>query len=890
LVLRGEAGIGKSALLDYLADNAPGCRIARTAGVESEMELAFAGLQQLCSPLLHGLERLPGPQRTALSTAFGLSTGVPPDPFFVGLATLSLLCAVGEDEPLLCLVDDAQWLDSASAMTLAFVARRLLAEPVGLVFAVREPAPEPTLRGFPDLPVRGLEHADARAVLGTALRAPLEPAVQDGILAEARGNPLALLELPRTVTPAELAFGFARPGATPLLGRIEQDFLQRILALPPDSRRLLVTAAVEPVGDAPLLWRAAERLGVGVGATAPAEAAGLIDSGARVRFRHPLVRSAACQSASGSELREVHLALAESTDPELAPDRRAWHLAFAATGPDESVAAELERSATRAQARGGLAAAAAFLERACELTPDPARRASRILAAAQARHQSGASEAASALLASAELEPLDGLHRARVKVLSAQIAFASSSGRDAPPLLLAAARQLEPLDVALSRDAYRDALSAAIFVGRLARDGGVVEVADAAARAPRPASGGPTELLLDGFATVITKGFAAGTPLLRRAVESICTEGLSEAESIRWLWLATHAAHDVWDDESWEVLSTRHLSLARQVGALMMMPLALSARIGLHLYAGELVEATALVQEIETVIEVTGNRLPPYGALALAARQGREAEATALIRSAREELVPRGEGMGLTLVEHAEAVLHNGLGQYPAAMSAAMRGAAHPQELGFATWCLVELVEAAARSGERAVAADALERLSLTTRPSGTDWAIGIEARCRALMSSDDDAESRHQEAIHHLGRSRIRMELARAHLLYGEWLRRIGRRTDARNELRAAHQFFTEMGVHGYAERARRELQATGETVRKRNVGTVDQLTAQEAQIARLAREGRTNPEIGALLFLSPRTVEWHLRKVFMKLGVSSRRELWKAERADESARSMPG
>ncbi len=877
MVVRGEAGVGKTSLLDHVAQHAPGCRIVRAAGVQSEIKLPFAGLQQLCAPLLDHLGQLPDRQREALATAFGLSAGAAPDPVIVGPATLSLLSHAAEHVPLICLVDDAQWLDEASALTLACVARRLHTEPVGLVFAAHDTGRDGALTALPELPVRGLDPADARALLDMVLQTPLEATVRDQIIAETHGNPLALLELARRRTPAQLAFGLDRGQreAENVAGRLEQDFLQRIAALPADSRLLLAAAAVEPTGDVSLLWRAADRLEVGPDAAAPAEAAGLIDLGARVTFCHPLVRSAAFRAAGRPELHEVHRALAQSTDPERAPDRRAWHLAASVTGPDESVAVELERSAARARARGGLAATAAFLQRACELTVDPARRAARSLAAAQAHYLSGALEAASALLTSAELDSLDELQHARVAVMAAQIAFASNSDGEAPSLLLAGARQLEPLDAGLARDAHRDALAAALFVGRFGGDLGVVAVAAAALRAPKPDVPGPADLLLDGLATVIADDPSHGAALLKRGLDAVRTQGLSEGDSLRWLWLATHAAHDIWDDESWAVLSTRHVRMAKQAGALTMLPLALSARIELHLYAGELAEAAALVQEVATVAEVTGNRLPPYGALALAARQGREVEALALMRTAREELVPRCEGMGLTLVDHAEAVLHNGLGQYSMAMAAATRGAQHPQELGFASWCLVELVEAAVRSGETAVAEGALERLSWSTRPSGTDWAIGVEARCRALVDQDGNAEDRYQEAIHHLGHSRLRLDLARAHLLYGEWLRREGRRRDARRELRTAHEMCTIMGVDGFAERARVELQATSERVRKRSVDTVGQLTAQEAQIVRLASEGRTNTEIGALLFLSSRTVEWHLRKVFTKLGITSRREL---------------
>lgn len=683
-----------------------------------------------------------------------------------------------------------------------------------------------------------------------------------------------MLELTRGLGPAELAFGFGLPDSMPLASRIEQSFLERLQPLPGETRRLLLAAAVEPVGDVTLLWRAAERLGIGADAAAAAEAAGLIEFGARVRFRHPLVRSAACRAADVRDLQQVHRALADVTDPVVDADRRAWHRAHASAGPDETVAGELERSADRAHARGGLAAAAAFLERAAELTLDPSRRATRVLAAAQAKHQAGAPETAMKLLTIAELCRLDPLQRASVDLLRAQIAFGSSHGRDAPPLLLAAAKQLEPLDITLARDTYLDAFSAALFVGRLAGDVGAREVARAARAAP-PSSTRAPDLLLDGLVCVITKGYPAGAPVLRRAVHAFRTEDLPGAAAVRWLWLATHAAHDLWDDESWDVLGTRHVQLARQAGALTVLPIALSTRIGLHLFAGELAVAASLVEEVAAVTEATGIRLPPYGALALAAWQGRENDASELIRTALEGLVPRGEGMGLTLVQHATAVLYNGLGRYQEALVAAQQGAEHPQELGFSSWSLAELVEAAVRGRQAAQAADALRQLSRTARASGTDWALGIEARSRALVSQGDVAESFHREAIQRLGRTRVRMELARAHLLYGEWLRREGRRVDARGQLRAANEMFSRFGADGFAERARRELLATGEMVRKRSMDTRGEFTAQEAQIARLAGDGRTNPEIGAELFLSPRTVEWHLRKVFIKLGVSSRREL---------------
>jgi DNA-binding CsgD family transcriptional regulator len=874
LVVRGEAGVGKSALLGYLLECASGCRIARVAGVESEMELAFAGLHQLCAPFLDRLEHLPGPQRDALATAVGLSAGQAPDRFLVGLAVLSLLAEVAEDAPLLCLVDDAHWLDRVSAQTLAFVARRLLAERVALVFAVREPS-EHELVGLRELVVGGLSDRDAGTLLDSVISGPVDEQVRERIVAETRGNPLALLELPRGMTPAELAFGFGLPETTPMASRIEEGFLRRLEPLPQQTRRLLLAAAVEPVGDVALLWRAGEHLGVGADAAGAAETAGLIELGARVRFRHPLVRSAAYRAADVHDLQEVHRALAEVTDPELDPDRRAWHRAHAAVGPDEAVAVELERSADRAQTRGGLAAAAALLEEAARLTLDPALRAQRALAAAQAKHEAGAPDAALALLAMAQAGPSDELRHARVDLLRAQIAFASRRGNDAPPLLLEAAKQLEPLDIELARETYLEAFIAAVIVGRLSRGADVGEVARAARALPASSTllRAP-DLLLDGLALQVTEGRAASTPILRQALSAFRSEDSSTAEGLRWLWLAGRVAQDLWDDESWEVLCARHVRLARQAGALTVLPIALRSRIFVHSFWGELDDGAALTGEAQSVSEATGTQLAAYGAVALAALRGHEAEATGLIQATIDDVASRGEGMGLGISHFAAALLYNGLGRYAEAFAAA-ESACEYDDLGVLAWALTELIEAAARSGRREIATAAVQRLSQTTRAGATDWALGVEARSRALVSEDDAAEPLYRDAIDRLGRTRVLVELARAHLLYGEWLRRASRRVDARAQLRTAHEMFGRIGADGFAERARRELLATGETVRKRTPETRDELTAQEAQIARLARDGRTNPEIGAELFISPRTVEWHLRKVFAKLDVSSRKEL---------------
>jgi len=875
LVVRGEAGIGKSALLAYLLERASGCRIARAAGIESEVELAFAGLHQLCAPFLDRIERLPGPQRDALATGFGLSPGEPPDRFMVGLAVLSLLADVAEDEPLVCLIDDAHWLDRVSAQTLAFVARRLLAERVAMVFAVREPSRAQELDGLRELSVRGLGDADAGALLDSVISGPMDEQVRDRLVAETHGNPLALLELPRGLTPTELAFGIGLPDVMPLTSRIEEGFLRRIEPLPLDTRRLLLAAAVEPVGDATLLWRAAERLDIGADAASAAEGAGLIEIGAQVRFRHPLVRSAACRAAEVHDLQEVHGALAEVTDPDLDPDRRAWHRAHAATGPDEAVAEELEHSAGRAQERGGLAAAAALLEEATRLTLDPARRAGRALAAAQAKHQAGEPDAALALLNIAQAGPFDELQQARVDLLRAKIAFVSRRGNDAPPLLLKAGRRLEPLDVGLARETYLEALSAAVIVGRLSRGADVMEIAQAARAAPAPSSPSrASDLLLDGLALLITDGRAAATPLLKRAISAFRSPDLATDEALRWGWLAGRVAQTLWDDESWEVLCAQHVRLARQTGALTVLPISLRSRIFVHTFWGELDNGATLAAEARVVSDTIGTKLAAYGTVALAALRGGEAETSGMIEATIEDVTSRGEGMGLGISHFLAALLYNGLGRYAEALTAA-ESACEYEDLGVFTWALAELVEAAARSGEREVADAALQRLSQSTLAGATDWALGVEARSRALVSDDDAAEPFYREAVERLGRTRVRVELARAHLLYGEWLRRANRRLDAREQLRSAHDMFAAMGAEGFCERARRELLATGETARKRTPETRDDLTAQEAQIARLAGDGRTNPEIGAELFISPRTVEWHLRKVFTKLDVSSRKQL---------------
>jgi DNA-binding CsgD family transcriptional regulator len=877
LVLRGEPGIGKTALLEYVAERASGCRVARAAGVQSEMELAFAGLHQLCASSLDRIDRLADPQRAALATAFGLSSGAAPNPFLVGLATLSLFTEVAEEEPLVCVVDDAQWLDRASRQALGFVGRRLFAEPIALTFTTREQTED--FARLPELVVEGLDDVEARLLLSSVIRGPLDEMVRDRIVAETRGNPLALLELPRGLTPGELAGGFGLPDAPALSGRIEESFARRVEALAADPRRLLLVAAAEPVGNPVLVWRAAELLGIGAESEAPAAKSGLLEFGASLRFCHPLARSAVYRAASPEDRRSAHGALAEVTDPAKDPDRRAWHRAQATAGPSEEVASELEHSAGRARGRGGLAAAAAFLERATELTPDPARRAERALAAAYAKHEAGAHVAARELLGAAKSGPLDELQRARAQVLDGQIAFALSRGSDAAPLLLDAAKQLELFDTALARETYAEAFAAAMYAGRLAKSVGVVEVAEAARAAkrvaPSPQPARAQDLLLDGQALLITEPPRAATPMLKRALSAFRGDSVSNEDALRWLWLACTAAIQLWDDESWYVLSDRHVQLARDAGALTVLPLALNYCAGSRVSAGEFAAAEALGEEAQGVSLAIANPDVSISSLFLGGWRGRQAEALELIQASDRDAAARGEGRRIGAAHYATAVLYNGLGRHQLALTAARRALEYPLELATSRWALAEQIEAAARSGQHDPGALALQQLSETTRPSGTNWALGIEARSRALMSEGEVADGLYREAIDRLRRTRVRSELARAHLLYGEWLRRENRRLDARGQLRTAHETLTAMGAEAFADRAARELLATGETVRKRTSDTAGQLTAQEAQIARMARDGASNRQIAAQLFISHKTVEYHLRKVFAKLGISSRADL---------------
>lgn len=884
LVLLGEAGIGKTALLHHLRDSARDCIVLSAVGVESDMELAFAGLQQMCTPVMEFRSGLPHPQRKALEQAFGLSdTGTPPDRFLVGLAILGLLAAAAQDRPVLCLVDDVQWLDQVSTQTLSFVARRLHAESVGLVFALRTP-----IDGTADLPtlkVGGLDDADARRLLDSTFPARLDAAMRDRIVAESRGNPLALLESPKSIDAFDSTVGAQRTRMrSPGLG-VEQHYRRLIVNLPAETRTFLLVAAAEPVGDPALLLRALAHLDLKPTSMTPAQDAGLIEFDTRVQFHHPLARSAAYGVATVEQRRTAHGALAAVTDPAIDPDRRAWHRALATDSGDEQVAVELVVSAERARQRGGTAAAAAFLTRAVELTPDPSVRSERALAAAEAHRELASFAAAHRLLATAERGPLNGFQRARLAQLHTRLSFASARADGNPAALaeavtqfIAVAQQLAPHDRTLAAEAHLEALSTAMYVGRSA-EGLTTEVATASWEAlneltPR----GPLELVTHALAQRLAVGAVEAMPAMRRAMDALKESTHAKADESGWFWRAfpiVHESliHETWDD-GWSEISSHAMQLATDAGALALMPAALLSRAGAHFEMGELATASALVAEANDLSIAIGYAPLKYHRMIVTAWKGDEPEVARLAAAAIASGQARGEGRFIGLAHYATAVVNNGLARYLQALAAA-RSAFEYDDLGFHPELLTEIIEAAVRTDDRLLAEQAFESLRERTRAAGTPRALGSLARSQALLCKGEQAKSLYEEAIRHFEATSHAVALARARLLYGEWLRRNGPATAAREPLRIAHEQFVQFGSVAFAERARRELQAAGQKARKQPTATGDQLSPQEQQIAELAKQGLTNQEIAGQLFISAHTVEWHLRKVFTKLGIRSRRSL---------------
>lgn len=876
LVLRGEAGIGKTALLEYATEQAGDMQVARVAGAESEMDLGFAGLHQLLVPFLPGVDRLPAPQRQALEAAFGLASSPAPDRFMVGLATLTLLSEVAASVPLLVIVDNAQWLDRASVEVLAFVSRRLLADPVGMLFAVRtEDEGRATLEGLPELVVTGLPEEAAEELLAAVTGVPVDPRVVTLLVAETAGNPLALQEFAGELTVEQLTGAAPLPGPLRFGGRLKELYLARVRALPDDTRLLVLLAAADQLGDQGKIWRAARHLGIDPDAADISAAGRLLSWEPRPRFRHPLMRSAAYYAASGVVRRRAHEALAVVTDPVAQPDRRAWHLAAAAVGPDEEVAAGLEESADRARARGGWVSSAVFLERAAELTPDPGRRAHRLLAAAEARLAAGDVPAAEMLAGTAGPDLAGPLARAKARRIEGLTLYAAGRMPEATTALLEAAALLQPLDLRLARDTLLNAFAAAQLSGDAgAGTAQVLAMVQAAADGEKDAVG----LLLDGYAALAERRYADGAALLRQAIAPLAGDQPIPDETLPYFLAITTAAGLLHDDAARHELERRWVAELRDRGALAALLVALTSQLTVQIEEGRFTDSDATLAEGWVLSEATGYRayLGSFVWVKLwgLAWQGREADVRPLAAGLLGEFTERGEGNAARGVHRALAVLELGLGNYADALRHARENQLYQDVLEFGA--VTEVVEAAVRSGERQTAADALAALEPWALATGTHWALGLLARCRALLADDGHAEADYQLAIEHLRQTRIAPELARAHLVYGEWLRRRRRRRDAREQLRAAFQLFERLGMVAFASRARAELRATGEHATRRAPGSADEvLTPQETQIARLAGEGATNAEIAARLFISAATVEYHLHKVFRKLGITTRVQL---------------
>ena len=890
LVLRGEPGVGKTALLDetVAAAVATGMQTARLTGVEPETQLGYAGLHRFLLPFADQLERLPAPQREALRSTFGLVAGPSADRFLVALAVLTLLADVASQVPLVCVVDDAQWLDPESLVALGFVARRLYAERVVLLFAVREPDGQlSALAGLPELAVGGLEGPAAMDLLLSLAPGRLSPSVGARIVAGTGGNPLALAELARELSPAQLAGAEALPEPLPAGGSLEKVFSRRVSRLPPETRLLLAVAAAEPAASAALVWRAAGKLGIDPEAAATADVGGLAEFTPRVEFRHPLIRSVVYHSMPLRQRRRIHQALAAVADGDERPDRMAWHLGMAAVGPDEAVAARLEQAAGRARERGGYAATVTFLTRAADLSADRGLRGGRLLAAAEAALTAGQSSRAGVLLEAATPQLGGPLARAQARRLDGRIRFALGQARETSSVLLEAARALAPIDPYSAREALLEALEAAVYAGWSASQAVLAEIAGAA-RATRAASGpaSATDLLLDGFAVRATAGYPAAVPLLRRAIALLRADDLSPQEGLRRLRLGVVASADLLDDQAQHALAIRWVQLARDHGALTALPVALNQQsVFAEVEAGRFDAARACFAEAFEISAATGNP----GVVGTAgvsevfelAWRGRETDTRRVAAAVAHEATAADRGGQNILAQYCLAVLELGLGNYQAALQCAV-GVYDDDAPFMGTYVLPELVEAAARCGQTGLAEAALGRLAERAVASGTPLALGLLARSRALLASDTDAEPPYEEAVRHLEQCRSIPQLARAHLVYGEWMRRQRRRRDARERLRTAHDMFTAMGAGAFAERARVELLATGERARQRTAETAEELTPQEARIARLVSEGESNRDIAAQLFLSPSTVDYHLRKVFRKTGVTSRTQLARTMTAD--------
>jgi DNA-binding CsgD family transcriptional regulator len=876
LILQGEPGTGKTTLLDYAVESGRDFEIVRLLGIESESELGFAALHQLVLPFAAGLSSLPAPQRDALGGALGLRRTDSPDRFLLALAALTMLADAAAMRPLLCVVDDAQWLDRESAGIMGFVARRLSADAIAMLFAVRSPSERGVdLEGIPWVQIGGLPPEQAGQLLASAAAGRVDRDVSERIIVQTGGNPLGLIELGGELSREQLAGEISLPELLPVGEGLQARYLRQIRSMPADTQILLLAAAADPTGDPALLWRAGEFLGFGVGAAAAAEAEGLLRLGPVVSFRHPLIRSAVYHGAALADRVRVHEALARATDPQQAADLQAWHRAEAAIGPDEGVAGELERAADRARERGGWAARARLLTRAAALTPDADDRFRRVLAAAAAETTAGACVRGQALLDSVAGQLDDPGRQAAALRVQGTIRYAQDQAAEAASVLLDAARRLAPLDPALARATLLEALAAARISGRLAKTGaGDADIAHAARSLPVPSRPDATigDLVLDADATLLLDGHEAAVPVVKRAVAAMLAVPISSAELLALTAVGCAAASALGDDHVLYSLASRLEVQARDQGAVPPLSIALIFSGFSELYAGHLGQAHARYNERGAIEATRGGSCEVGHALVLAWR-GQAAEARAEAAAAARVAVEQGEGWKLALLEYARAVLALGMGHYEEALAAAPQG--YQENVLLRTFALPDLIEAAVRCGERETAEQALASVASRAAASPTPLMLGLLARSRALLGSETGTEALYQEAIGYLQQARGRVHLARVELLYGEWLRRERRQRDAREHLHTAYGVFRDIGADGFAERARLELAAAGGMAGPAASSPGGGLTPQELQVAALAAAGFTNVEIASRLFISPKTVDYHLGKVYRKVGVGSRREL---------------
>jgi DNA-binding CsgD family transcriptional regulator len=895
IVLRGAPGIGKSALLDYAMTNAPDFAIAHVTGVESEVGLGFAAIHQLVLPFMDQVVELPEPQRHALDSVFGLADGAAPSSLVVFLAVLTLLDHVASERPMLLVVDDAQWLDDESARVLTFVARRLHADPVAMVFAMRDTgAGLPDLfKPLPQLVVLGLPEDDARTLL-TSVASAIDAKVADRLVEETEGNPLALTEVVAELTAEQLRGDAPLPEPVPVGLSLQGHYAARARLLPPAGRTVLLLASAERVGDPALLHRAAGLLGAPweEGVTS-IEATGLVTFAPAVQFRHPLIRSAVYYGAPPAERRRAHRALADALDSDDDVDRRAWHLGAAVAAPDEDVARALELAGERVFHRGGTQAAAEFLSRASELTPDPVRKVDRLLATVRLRAAEGDAARAQPLLDAVLTRVHDRRHRAEAEWTQGLIWLEEGRGRDALHALARAVASIEEYDCGFALDALITAEDAAIYAGSLRDDALVDAIASTALRLlPEGHSATPAELLVGGIAVLLTDGYAASAPMLRSALAGlrqqvqeageIATPNAHERANVLHL-LAVSSAVALLDDGALEAVTRSWVDFGRRTRTLTTLPIALDTRSVAEILAGRFRAAASAIAEAEQILSLVGARGhigdPGLGELLLHAYRGDEEKTCDAAARRAWDARERGSGVDLDHSRYALAVLDLGSGRYATALEHCRGITDHC--VPFSTTVLPLLIEAAVRCDDLATATTALGRFSERAIASRSHWAEGLLACMRALLAAGDEAESQYRLALDRLTRCTVAFDLARAQLLYGEWLRRARRRREAREPLRAALECFESIGARAFAERARRELAATGERSRPRSDATRGLLTGQEAQIARLVADGYKNSEIASQLFISLSTVEYHLKKVYRKLGVNTRTQLARLERA---------